>query len=104
MLVELKAPRRPILYCDEDLSEEQQVGLNELLSKTEQRRLRRNLLKDKGALMHERRIIRGITLNELAEKTGVRRDDIELAERGLICLTDEEKQRIKKFLRRQPIV
>ena len=104
MLVELKAPRRPTLHCDKDLVKEIGAELSELLSKTEQRRMRRNLLKEYGAILHERRKIRGVTLTELAGKAKVSRDDIELAERGLIRLSDEEKQRIKTFLRRQPII
>lgn len=104
MLVEIRAPRRPTLYCDKDFAEGIGVGLSELLSKTEQQRMRRNLLKEYGALLHERRKIRGVTMLELSRKTRVRRDDIELAERGLLRLSDEEKERIKKFLRRQPII
>ena len=104
MLVELKVPRRPTLHCDKDLVKEIGAELSELLSKTEQRRMRRNLLKEYGATLHERRKIRGITLIELSKKTQVRREDIELAERGLLQLSDKEKQRIKKFLRRQPII
>ena len=104
MLVEIKAPRRPTLYCDKNFEEGIRVGLSELLSKTEQQRMRRNLLKEYGTILHERRKIRGVTLTELSRKTRVSRDDIELAERGLLRLSDEEKQRIKKFLRRQPII
>ena len=104
MLVDLKVPRRLILHCDKDFAKEMGEGLSELLSKTEQQRMRRNLLKEYGALLHERRKIRGVTMLELSRKTRVRRDDIELAERGLLRLSDEEKERIKKFLRRQPII
>ena len=104
MLVELKAPRRPILHCDQDFAKGIGVGLSELLSKTEQRRMRRNLLKEYGAILHERRKIRGVTLTELAGKAKVSRDDIELAERGLLELSEDQKLRIKKFLRRQCIL
>jgi len=61
-------------------------------------------MKEYGAMLYERRMERGITMIELSGKTGVSRDDIELAERGLLRLTDEEKQRISEFLKRQRII
>ncbi len=80
------------------------MGLSELLSKTPQWRSRRNLRKEHGAILHARRKERGVTLTELSGKTGIRRDDIELAERGLLELSEDQKLRIKKFLRRQCIL
>lgn len=104
MLVELKALQRPSLHCDKDLAREIETELSELHSKMELRRTRRDLLKEYGAILHERRKIRGVTLIELSKKAGVSRENIELAERGVFQLSDKEKQRIKKFLRRQPII
>jgi len=57
-----------------------------------------------GEILRRRRRERGITLTELAERTGVSPKDIESAERGVLHLSPAQKQRIKKFLRRQRII
>ena len=81
-----------------------EMALSELLSRTTQRKFRRNLVREYGVILKARRKERGVTMIELSGKTGVSRDDIELAERGLLRLPSEEKQRISKFLKRQRII
>ena len=104
MPVEMKAAPALIPYGDQNFMMADGLALRELLAKTAQRRARRNLMKEYGEMLCERRKERGITMIELSGKTGVSRDDIELAERGLLRLTSEEKQRIAKFLKRQRII
>jgi len=104
MLVELKVPRSPIIDCDNDFARGIGAGISVQLSKTERQRMSRNLLKEYGALLHERRKIRGVTMTELSTKTGVSREAIDFAEKGLRELSRNEKQRISKFLRRQRII
>ena len=57
-----------------------------------------------GETLKRRRRERGITIIELVERTGVSRGNIEDVERGILNLTLAQKQRIKKFLRRQRII
>ena len=62
------------------------------------------MLKEYGANLLQRRKERGITRIELFERTGVSVSDISKAERGLLELSEEQKLRISKFLRRQRII
>ena len=64
----------------------------------------RCLLKEYGENLRRRRKERGITMIELSERAGVSCEDIDGAERGLVAFTEEEKQRIGKFLSRQRII
>lgn len=57
-----------------------------------------------GETLRRRRKDRGITLLELSEKTRIHREVIEAVELGKGALSEEDKQRIKKFFRRQRII
>ena len=65
---------------------------------------RPRMLREYGAALLQRRKERGITKIELFERTGVSVSDIAKAELGLFELSEEQKQRISKFLRRQRII
>jgi len=62
------------------------------------------MLKHYGAMLKRRRKERGITMIELFERTGVPCKEIADAERGLVDLSEDQKGRISKFLRRQKII
>ena len=62
------------------------------------------MLKHYGEILKKRRKERGITMVELFERTGVPCRAIADVEKGLIDLTEEQKWRISKFLRRQKIL
>ena len=64
----------------------------------------RRLLKQYGENLKRSRKERGVTRIELSERTGVSCEDIEGAERGLARLTEDEKQSMEAFLRRQRII
>ena len=71
----------------------------------EARRITRHrMLREYGQNLLRRRKERGITKIELSERAGVSCEGIEDAERGMAAFTEEEKQRIAKFLRRQRII
>jgi ribosome-binding protein aMBF1 (putative translation factor) len=71
----------------------------------EARRITRHrMLKEYGENLFRRRKERGITKIELSERAGISCEDIEGAERGVVAFTEDEKQRIAKFLRRQRII
>ncbi len=74
------------------------------LSSNEIRKDARRLLREYGGNLRSRRKERGITMIELSERAGVSCEDIDGAERGLVAFTEEEKQRIGKFLSRQRII
>ena len=57
-----------------------------------------------GEVLKRRRKERGITMIELFERTGVTCKEIAEAERGAADLTEDQKWRISKFLRRQKII
>ena len=61
-------------------------------------------LKEYGENLLKRRKRRGITRIELSQKTGISCKDIESVEQGVLAFTEEEKQRIARFLRRQRII
>ena len=65
---------------------------------------RHRMLREYGASLLQRRKERGITKIELFERTGVSVSDIAKAELGLFDLSEEQKLRISKFLRRQKII
>lgn len=68
------------------------------------RKSARRLIREYGENLKRRRKERGITMIELSERTGVSCEDIDGSERGLVAFTEEEKQRIARFLRRQRII
>lgn len=65
---------------------------------------RRRLVREYGENLRQRRKERGITMIELFERTGVPCKEIADAEKGLTDLTEDQKWRISKFLRRQKII
>jgi predicted transcriptional regulator len=65
---------------------------------------RHQMVKEYGRNLLQRRKERGITIIELSERTGVAGKDIDGVERGLIDLSEDQKFRISKFLRRQRII
>ncbi len=71
----------------------------------EARRITRHrMLREYGENLLQRRKERGITKIELFERTGVPCKEIADAEKGLIDLTEDQKWRVSKFLRRQKII
>ena len=70
----------------------------------ESQRDMRRLLREYGENLKMRRKERGVTRIELSERAGVSCEDIDAAERGLMGLLEDEKQRIGQFLRRQRIL
>ena len=65
---------------------------------------RRRMVREYGENLLQRRKERGITKIELFERTGVSCKEIADAEKGLIDLTEDQKWRVSKFLRRQKII
>ena len=65
---------------------------------------RRRMVKEYGENLLQRRKERGITLIELSQRTGVTCKEIAGVERGSADLTEDQKGRISKFLRRQKII
>ena len=65
---------------------------------------RHRMLREYGASLLQRRKERGISKIELFERTGVSVSDIAKAELGLFELSEEQKLRIAKFIRRQKII
>lgn len=65
---------------------------------------RHRMLREYGESLLQRRRERGITKIELFERTGVSVSDIAKAELGLFELSEEQKLRIARFLRRQKII
>jgi transcriptional regulator with XRE-family HTH domain len=65
---------------------------------------RRRMVREYGENLLQRRKERGITKIELFERTGVPCKEIADAEKGLTDLTEEQKLRVSKFLRRQKII
>ena len=65
---------------------------------------RRRMVREYGENLLQRRKERGITMIELFERTGVPCKEIADAEKGLIDLTEDQKWRVSKFLRRQKII
>jgi len=65
---------------------------------------RRRMVREYGENLLQRRKERGITRIELFERTGVPCKEIVDVERGTADLTEEQKWRISKFLRRQKII
>ena len=57
-----------------------------------------------GEALRERRKVRGISLVELSERTGLSQPDLVRAELGQAELTAQKMQRIEGFLRRQKII
>ena len=57
-----------------------------------------------GEALRERRKVRGVTIVELAEKTGLSQADLVRTELGQAELTAQEMQKIEGFLRRQKIL
>lgn len=80
------------------------MEISEMPMEEAQRITRHRMLKEYGENLLRRRKERGITKIELSEKAGISCEDIEGAERGVVVFTEEEKQRIAKFLRRQRII
>ncbi len=62
------------------------------------------MVKNYGEVLKRRRKERGITMIELFERTGVTCKEIADAERGATDLTEDQKWRVSKFLRRQKII
>ncbi len=77
------------------------MGLSELVTE-ETRDIRR--LQAYGESLHRRRQERGITRIEIFRRTGVSMEEIAKAEMGELELSEEQKSRIAKFLRRQRIL
>ena len=65
---------------------------------------RHRMIREYGQSLLQRRKERGITKIELFERTGVSVADIAKAELGLFELSEEQKLRIAKFIRRQKII
>lgn len=80
------------------------MEISEMPMEEAQRINRHRMLKEYGENLLRRRKERGITKIELSERAGISCEDIEGAERGVMAFTEEEKQRIAKFLRRQRII
>ncbi len=80
------------------------MDLSEMYREEEGRITRHRMLREYGASLLQRRKERGITRIELFERTGVSVSDISKAEMGLFELSEEQKLRISKFLRRQRII
>ena len=80
------------------------MDLSEMYREEEGRITRHRMLREYGASLLQRRKERGITRIELFERTGVSVSDISKAEMGLFELSEEQKLRISKFLRRQKII
>ena len=57
-----------------------------------------------GEVLKERRKVRGITIVELAERTGLSQADLVGVELGLKALASSQRQRIETFIRRQRII
>ena len=57
-----------------------------------------------GEVLKARRKVRGITIVELAEQTGLSQADLVGAELGLKGLAPSQRQRIEAFIRRQRII
>ena len=80
------------------------MEISEMPMEEARRITRHRMLKEYGENLLQRRKERGITRVELSERAGVSCEDIESAERGLAAFTEEKKQRIAKFLKRQRII
>ena len=80
------------------------MEISEMPMEEARRITRHRMLKEYGENLLQRRKERGITMIELFERTGVSCKEIASVERGLIELTEEQKLRISKFLRRQKII
>lgn len=80
------------------------MEISEMPMEEARRITRYRMLKEYGKNLLQRRKERGITMIEMFERTGVTCKEIAEAERGLIDLTEEQKGRISKFLRRQRII
>jgi len=65
---------------------------------------RRRMVREYGENLLQRRKERGITMIEIFERTGVTCKEIADVERGSVDLTEDQKWRISKFLRRQKII
>ena len=57
-----------------------------------------------GAVLKGRRKMRGITIVELAERTGLSQADLVGVELGLKGLSQSQRQKIEAFIRRQRII
>lgn len=57
-----------------------------------------------GEALRERRKVRGITIVELAEGTGLSQTDLVRAELGQAELTDGQKLQVEEFIKRQRII
>ena len=80
------------------------MDLSEMYREEEGRITRHRMLREYGASLLQRRKERGITRIELFERTGVSVSDISKAEMGLFELSEEQKLRISKFLRRPRMI
>ena len=80
------------------------MSLCEMLISSPRWKARRDFVRDYGELLNRRRKARGVTLLELSVKTGVFYEDIDLAEKGLLQLTVEDKQKIAKFFKQRRII
>jgi len=80
------------------------MEISEMPMEEARRITRHRMLKEYGENLLGRRKERGITRIELFERTEVSISDISKAERGLLELSEEQKLRISKFLRRQRII
>jgi len=57
-----------------------------------------------GEVLKERRKVRGITIVELSDRTGIRQADLAMAELGLKEPAPSQRQRVETFIRRQRII
>ncbi|MFH0985257.1 MAG: helix-turn-helix transcriptional regulator [Candidatus Omnitrophota bacterium] len=80
------------------------MEISEMPTEETKRIPRHQMLKEYGENLRQRRKERGITRIELSERAGVSCEDIESAERGMAVFTEQERQRIAKFLSRQRII
>jgi len=80
------------------------MEISDMHTEEARRITRHRMLREYGESLLHRRKERGITKIELFERTGVSVSDIAKAELGLFELSEEQKLRISKFLRRQRII
>lgn len=57
-----------------------------------------------GEVLNRRRKARGITLNELSERTNIDKDRLSLVELGQEILTENEMTLLDSFIKRQRIL
>jgi len=57
-----------------------------------------------GETLRTRRKVRGVTIVELSERTGLSQAELVHAELGQAVLTDGQRQKVDEFIRRRRII